>query len=333
MILEKNANGIAALPMNDSIATIEKLDIAQLPAGRLSRWWLTLTDSAFGEPIRIPILALRSTRPGPVLGVTAALHGNEVNGIRVIQKLFQQVSAADVRGVLIGVPVVNVPAFHAQQRFFTDDVDLNRIMPGKADGNASEVYASRLIERFYCNLNYLIDLHTASFGRTNSYYVRADMTDPEAATLARLQNAPIIVSGSGEAGTLRSQLHERGVVGITVELCDPHIFQRQVIDQSLQGLHNTMVHLGMIPGRIIAPPRPPIECRTSYWMHTDRGGLLEVLPSLGDVLAPHQTVARLYNIFGDLITEYRSPERGIVVGKSTNPVNQTGGRILHLGVY
>ena len=67
-------------------------------------------------------------------------------------------------------------------------------------------------------------------------------------------------------------------------------------------------------------------------MYSDRGGLLEVLPRPTDRVSQGERVAMLRNAFGDVIREYHAPEDGIVIGKSVNPVGQTGARILHLGV-
>ena len=78
--------------------------------------------------------------------------------------------------------------------------------------------------------------------------------------------------------------------------------------------------------------RPAVECSHSYWIYTDRGGFLTVLPELTETISANQPIGRIRDVFGELLYEYCAPERGIVIGKSTNPVNETGGRILHLGI-
>ena len=47
---------------------------------------------------------------------------------------------------------------------------------------------------------YHVDLHTASFGRINSYYVRADMKDPVTAKMTDLMFPQIILHNSGQDG-------------------------------------------------------------------------------------------------------------------------------------
>ncbi|MGB1120770.1 MAG: peptidase M14, partial [Saprospiraceae bacterium] len=108
----------------------------------------------------------------PILGITAAVHGNELNGISVIQRLFSEINVEELNGVIVAVPVMNMPSFLRKKRRFNDGVDLNHIMPGKANGSISEVYAFRLMDRIVQHFDYLLDLHTASQGRINSYYIR-----------------------------------------------------------------------------------------------------------------------------------------------------------------
>lgn len=315
-----------------SYPIIDRLHIDSVAPGKIARYWLEMATTALCEPVKIPVMIARGLQDGPVLGITAALHGNELNGIPVIQTFMQDLNVQQLRGTVVGVPVLNVPSFLENQRIFTDDTDLNRIMPGKSNGNESHVYAHRLLDRLLTHFQYHIDFHTASAGRVNSHYVRANMKCRETAMLARVQNPEIILNSVGEEGALRPFLAEHGIFSITVELCDPHIIQMKVIRRELHGMHNTLVHLGMLSGDLHPPKVLPVECDESFWMYTDRGGWLEVLPKITDSVSRGDLVARLSNIFGDVIHEYHSPADGIVIGKSVNPVNQTGGRILHLGL-
>jgi predicted deacylase len=149
--------------LND-IRQIEKIDITKTPKGEIRYYWLKLISDGFGSPINVPVIVARGVGDGPVLGVTAAVHGNELNGISVIQRLFNEVDPTELRGTIVGIPVVNIPAFIRKKRRFNDGVDLNHIMPGKEDGDISQVYAFRFIDRIVKHIDYLLDLHTASTG-------------------------------------------------------------------------------------------------------------------------------------------------------------------------
>jgi predicted deacylase len=274
----------------------------------------------------------RGKEDGPILGLTAALHGNELNGIRVIQQLFSELDPERLTGTLVGVLVANVPGFLMEQRKFNDGFDLNHIMPGAENGNTSEVYAYRLMNRVISHFDYLVDLHTASAGRINSHYIRVDMSDTVAATMAKLQHADIIVDNPPKDGTLRGAAQDLGIHSITLELGDPLRFQKGMIRSGMESIDNLLIHFGMREGEIDLPEEPPVLCNGSYWVYTDVGGILMVLPEITDWVRKGDRIAIVRNIFGDLIQEYVASDDGIVIGRSTNPINQTGARILHLGV-
>ena len=311
---------------------IKKLNLKKAPKGKISKFLLALVTDGMGMPIYIPIIVASGKEDGPTLGLTAAVHGNELNGIPVIQRIFTEIDVKNLKGTIVGVPVVNVPSLMRKKRRFIDGTDLNHIMPGKSTGNVSQVYAYRVFNKIIKNFDYLIDLHTASFGRLNSYYIRADMKTKNTRQMALLQNAQIIVHNPPSDGTLRGAAEELGIAAITLEVGDPNRFQKGMIRSGLTGIHNVLHELEMIEGGIEKPDIPPVICKNSYWIYTKTGGILNVHPYVTDLVKKGEVIATLRNIFGDIIKQYHAPEDGIVIGKSNSPINQSGGRILHLGI-
>ena len=311
---------------------VDHLDLDTMPAGTISRRRLNMVADGLGRPVRMPLLIARGVKPGPVLGITAAVHGNELNGIPVVHALLKGLNLQRLAGTVLAVPAVNVPGLLEQQREFNDDRDLNHLFPGRADGTGAQVWAWRFLDRVVRRVDYLVDLHTASFGRVNSLYVRADMSDPVVANMARLQQPQIIVHNPPADGTLRGAAAALEIPAITVELKDPHRFQVGVIKKSVLGIRRLMASLGMIAPSKLPSLAPPALCQSSYWIYTPVGGLLSVLPEVTDRVAAGEVVARVRDVYGDLVLEHRAPEDGIVIGKSVNPVAQTGARVLHLGL-
>ncbi len=322
------------------VAHIQHLYLDKMPAGTTAQYWLDLGIDPLGEVVAIPVLIAKGSRAGPVLGITAAIHGDELNGTAAIFGFFEKIDPAQLTGTVVAVPIANVPAFHLEQREFPDGQDLNRIFPGKPDGSESEQYAWNFVEKVVRHFDILIDLHTASQGRINSHYVRADMDDPLLAALAHLQQPDIIVhnkglpsAGAPPAGrTLRAEASIRQIPCITIEYGDPLVWQPAMIERGTRGLLRTLHFLGMMPGEAPSPTSGAVECYRSYWVYTDRGGLLEVPVELGQRLIKGELIGILRNAHGEVVCTYHAPEAGIVIGKSVNPVARKGARILHLGI-
>ena len=318
--------------MNQDVKVIKEINLGLVPEASISRYWLEIVEDGLGEPVRIAIIIAKGKEPGPVVGLTAAVHGNELNGIPVIQRILKEIDPLELKGVVIGVPILNVPSYLRKKRRFLDGVDLNHIMPGKLDGNVSQIYAWRIFNRIIKKFDFLIDLHTASNGRVNSYYIRADMDDPTVKKMALLQNAQIIVHNPPNDGTLRGAADEIGIPAITLEVGDPNLFQKGMIREGLTGIHNLLGFLEMTHSEVEEISSETVLCKNSYWIYSDVGGLLQVLPKVTEKVIKGQKIAILRNIFGDVLKEYVAPGDGVIIGKSVSPVSQTGSRIVHLGI-
>ncbi len=308
------------------------LKISSLSKGEVHRLYIDLSDSALGVPWSVPVIVIRGVDKGPTLGITAAIHGNELNGISTIFKLIKEIDPTKLKGNLVLVPICNVPGYLMNQRHFSDNVDLNRIMPGKSKGSASQLYAHYLLEKIISKFDYLLDLHTASHGRVNSLYLRADLDNEECRTLAYLQNPQIIVKKYDEEGTLRSWANEMGIPALTIEIGNPNAFQHVLIDETLVGIKNTLKYLKMIKGRVKDMVTKATICDRSYWIHSQKGGVIDVLPKLTDHVKKGQVIAKVYDVFGQIQEEVLSNRAGIVIGMNVRPNCDAGTRVLHLGV-
>ncbi len=315
----------------NEIPIIRELQLDLFPENSISYRWLQIVSNGIAQPILIPIMVAKGKSEGPILGLTAAIHGNELNGISVIQRFFGEIDVQQLIGTVVGVPAANVPALLNNQRQFIDGADINRIMPGNEYGNTSEVYAARFLNRIIKQFDYLLDLHTASFGRVNSYYIRADLSSIVARELAKLQNPQIILNAPPKDGTLRGAAADLGIDAITIEVGDPNRFQTGIIRSSLTGIFNTLSYLKMSEEPIEMGDEKWLECDSSQWLYSDRGGVITIHHSLAQRVAKREKIATVRNIFGKKIKEYYAPYSGVVIGKSNHPIGQTGSRLIHLG--
>lgn len=318
---------------------VDALDIENIELESTTKFWLNVTNDGMAQPIGIPIIIIKGREASPVLGLTAAIHGNELNGIKVIHELIEEINVSELRGTIIAIPGLNSVSIPRHQRKFVDDIDLNRIFPGKENGNRSQQFVWQIKSKILSKLDYLVDMHTASFGRVNSLYVRANLKDEVIDKMARYQDADIILHSLGlpSAGsssstrTMRAEAMLDSIPTITVEYGNPQVFQPEMVERGKKGILNLMRGLSMIEGdtEILSTA---VVCEKSYWIYVDDGGYLEIVVDLKQLLKKGELIAILRNPFGDIIKEYFCPEDGIVIGKSSNPINMSGGRIIHLGI-
>jgi predicted deacylase len=323
--------GPAPLPLRAGPPKIvQKLDLASLAWASTHNLHLNLFQDPAGQPLRVPVLVVRGAEPGPVLGITAAIHGNELNGVAAIHRFIHGLDPKRLRGTIVAISVVNIPGFLLRRRGFSDARDLNRLFPGKPGGTDSQLWIVKLREQFLAHLDFVIDLHTAGPGRTNPMYARIDLSDPISVELGVAAKPDLLVHKPAHPRTLRGTARELGIPAVTLELGDPQVLQPVIIERANKGLQRIARHLEMLPRPLSLRARPPL-CSESSWMYTDHGGLLEVFPELLTRVREQEPIARIINLFGEVVHEYTAPFRGVVIGKTADPMAPIGTRIVHLG--
>jgi uncharacterized protein len=322
------------------VLTLSTLDVDSYKENTKHDVWLKITENALGKEITIPVIIHKGSKGGPTLGITAAIHGDEINGVSIIHSLISQIDITRLKGTIIAYPILNPDGFQLHQREDLNQEDLNRIFPGKEFGTESEQYVYHLTKKVLLNLDLLIDIHTASHGRVNTMYARADLSNDTLSKIASLL-APDIILDSKEASagilsssskTLRQEATDRGIKCITLEAGNPQVTQSDMVTRGSEGLLKIMSFLNMHPNKNPASNFKPVFCKKSYWIYTNKGGILEVIANLNQVLKKGELIATQKDLFGKVVKQYFSPEAGIVIGKSTNPVASSGSRILHLGI-
>lgn len=306
------------------------IDPRDYPENARTNLLVPIYGRATGSALRAPFVIARGKYDGPILGITAAVHGNELNGIKIIHRLLEWINLDELRGALLCAPVVNVPGFDMGTRHFTDGVDLNNIFPGKSDGTPSEQYARAFCSTFLPAIDYLIDIHTASAGRLNSLYVRVDLRHERSKTLALLLDPEIILHSPTSSGTLRSVALRQGIPAATLEAGNPSVIQGKMVYAGELGIRNILAHLDMLDGSV-QKSRNPIICESSKWLRTTGGGILQTDIRLLEQISKKQVVASTYDSFGNLLQEYTAPYDGVVIGRAAYPVSIPGTRFCHLG--
>jgi predicted deacylase len=305
-----------------------------IPPGERGNVRYRVSETYLGDPVRIPVTVVNGERPGPTLFLSAAAHGDELNGIEVVRRVAHEMDHSDLRGTLVCMPVLNVHGFLAQQRYLpVYDRDLNRSFPGDPDGTSAKRMAHEIFTNFVAPADVGIDFHTSTRGRTNMLHVRADMADDDVSRLAKAFGSSVIISSDGPDGSLRREASEAGVPSVTVEMGEAHRFQRALIDRALAGVRSVMAEYEMLPAAAVDWPgwRTVVgDDSEKTWLRADAGGLVEMHHDQGSIVRAGETVCTVTNPFKTDTVDVEAPFPGLLVGVLENPVVYPGNPLCHL---
>ncbi|SFL09619.1 hypothetical protein SAMN04487950_2423 [Halogranum rubrum] len=293
-----------------------------------------ISETYLGDPVEIPVTIVNGAHDGPTVIMTAALHGDELNGVKVLQEVATGYDPAEIHGTLVCLHVCNVPGYLAQQRYIPIyDLDLNRSFPGKERANTAERMANVIYNRFVKQCDIGLDFHTSTRNRTTMYHVRADMANGQVARLARSFGANVILSGEADAGSLRTVATNAGVPTITIEMGRAHRFQPALIERALDGVESVLAEYGVLPGNPVIWPgwtRVIDSEGDKTWLRADTGGLVEMQYGQIPLVHEGETVCTVSDHFKENEQRVTAPFTGLVVGVLQNPVAAPGHPLCHL---
>ncbi|KAB1191981.1 deacylase [Haloferax sp. MBLA0076] len=307
---------------------------SEVPPGEVRHLRYEISETYLGDPVEIPVTIINGEHGGPSVFMNAALHGDELNGVKVMQEVASRYDPSDIHGTLVCIHVANVPGYLAQQRYIPIyDLDLNRSFPGRDGANTAERMANQIYRHFVEPCDIGIDFHTSTRNRTTMYHVRADMARPDVARLARAFGANLILSGEAEASSLRTVATNDGIPTITVEMGRAHRFQPALVDRALDGVESVLAEYGVLPDVPVSWPgwtRIIDSARDKTWLRADVGGLVEM--QYGEVPLVHEgeTICTISDHFKTREKRVAAPFTGLVVGVLQNPVAAPGHPLCHL---
>ena len=294
----------------------------------------TVSETYLGDPVRIPVTIVNGNKPGPTACLTAATHGDELNGIEVVRAVAYEWDHTDLHGTIVCLPVLNVPGFLAQQRYLPIlDRDLNRSFPGYESGTSARRMAHRIYTNFIEPCDFVLDFHTSTRGRNNMLHVRANMENPDVERLARAFASNVIIAGQGPEGTLRREASDDGIPAVTIEMGGAHQFQRDLIDEALSGTESVFAEYGLRPRTKVRWPgwRTVIQDDLEKtWIRADSGGIVDMHHRRGALVREDEAVCTITNPFMTQKDIVKAPFTGLLVGVLENPVVYPGNPICHL---
>jgi predicted deacylase len=289
-------------------------------------------------PVTLPVHVLHGPKPGPTMFISAAVHGDELNGVEIIRRVLRIVQAGNLCGTLLCVPVVNAYGFIGRSRYLPDRRDLNRSFPGSASGSLAARLAYLFLHEVVKRCQFGIDLHTAAVHRVNLPQIRSDFVKrPSCRDLSEAFGAQVVLEAPERPGSLRKAAREAGVDVLVYEGGEGLRFDEFAIKAGVDGITGVMLSTGMLALPDGADPklpnrdgRTPVFANASKWVRAPEGGVFRTSKRIGEAIGEGEVIGYVANPYEESEAEIRSPGRGIIIGRTTLPIVNMGDALFHI---
>jgi len=317
--------------------TIDKLTIGNfdIMPGEQRKIELPVAKLYTDADVSLPVHIIRAKKQGPIIFISAAVHGDELNGIEIIRRLINQKKLKIIKGSVIAVPMVNVYGVVNQSRYMPDRRDLNRCFPGSAKGSLAGRVAHIFLNEIVKHCDYGIDLHTGAIHRSNLPQIRADVSDIETKELAEIFGVPVILNANLVDGSLRESATKSQTKVLLYEAGEALRFDELSIRAGMKGVMNVLQHLGMTKKVVSAKQRKsvPFVANGSQWERANASGIVHNIVNLGDQITKGQVLAEIGSPYGEIIDSVKATRSGVLIGKQNIPLVQEGEAMFHVAYF
>lgn len=285
--------------------------------------------------LSMPVEVIRGKEKGPILFISAAIHGDEINGVEVIRQILKSSRLKKLKGTLIAIPVVNVFGFNHKSRYLPDRRDLNRSFPGNKGGSLARRIAHIFMQEIVSHCTHGIDLHTAGLNRTNLPHVRACIDDPATHELAKSFGVPVIINSKTRDGSLREAARKKKKTILLFEGGQALRFEENVIKIGIKGCFSVMRSIGMLSSIKSDQQRKKdaYTAQSSHWIRAPRSGAFRAKKKVGDKIEKGDLLAVIANPFGREEEDVISHEEGVLIGSALLPLVNQGDAMFHIAVF
>jgi uncharacterized protein len=280
----------------------------KIAAGTRKTVELPISVLANHTPMNLPIHVIHGMKPGPVFFISSVVHGDEVLGVEIVQRVVCHNTLKDLAGTLLAVPIVNTFGFLHHSRYMPDRRDLNRSFPGSDRGSLASLLADLFMKEVVLRSQYGIDLHTAALHRTNLPQIRIAPDEVELLKLAKIFAPPVILVSKLRDGTLRQCARDKGVKVLLV------LASLKMISLA--------PHSGVKHQTVIS--------QSSTWLRAPEGGILRSSLPTGAHISKGERVGEISNPLGDLSVPVVAEDDGIIIGRTNLPIVNRGDALFHV---
>lgn len=307
----------------------------RIPRGERRKILLKIGKLYDNTEINIPVEVIRGKKPGPILFVSAAIHGDELNGVEICKRLLDMRPLKELHGTLLVIPIVNVFGFNSLSRYLPDRRDLNRSFPGSPHGSLTSRLANIFMTEIVLKSTHGIDLHTGAVHRFNMPQIRAETDDPETLRLAQAFGISVIIKSNVRDGSLRQAGLENKLPMLLFEGGEALRFDENIIKLALDGILSVMHEIGMLDNlrKSRKPKAQPYIAKSSFWMRATRSGIVRAVGRIGQLVHKGEVIAVISDPYGDEIETVVARTEGIIIGALLLPVVHEGDALFHIATF
>ena len=230
----------------------------RIKRGEMRTIKMPLLDVDMGDSWPIPVTVFHGVRPGPVITIIGATHGDELTGPSACTNLLSskftepggELDPQSMAGTVRIVPVLNLPGYRSKSRYFPDGRDLNRAFPGLTKGSTTSRVASTIKKNLIEDSDVIIDLHSAATGRSNMPQIRGDLSHPESYLLAKAFGIEVVLDSRPPKGSLRRVANGMDIAAVTYEGGEANQLDQVAVKVAVAGCLNVLKSLKVIPNAI-----------------------------------------------------------------------------------
>jgi len=287
-------------------------------------------------PLYMPIKVIHGKYAGPTLLVVAAMHGNEVNGTEIINRLLEMPLVAKLKGTLVAVPVLNVYGLMNRARTLPGGINLDQCFPGKKHGSNAARLAHIFASEIFSVADMCIDLQTGPLNYSNLPHIFVDESDSESKALAKTFNAPVVLEVKSKSGSLARHALDLKKPYMIYEAGEAMRFDRYSIKIGVDGILSIMKKMDMLPERSPKKERPgkSLFAKTNTWVHSVTSGISHTKLKLGEYVEKGDVLSVVKDPFGvKEDTVIKSHYEGIVISKNNQPLVYEGEALFELALF
>ncbi|WP_319405722.1 M14 family metallopeptidase [uncultured Desulfosarcina sp.] len=290
--------------------------------------------------IQFPLLYIEGGQPGPVVTITAGVHGCEYPGILSAIQLYKKLEPAKIQGTIKIIPIVNLPAFETRTMFVCpiDGKNPNRCFPGRLDGTYTEVLVYHLFNKFIKNSDYHIDLHCGDMVENLLPIALMHQTgneniDKSSKELAECFEVPIVITstnlGFQDGGTSYAMASESGVPSIIAEVGGIGQVTVNDIEKIMKSLNNVLKYVACIEGVLEIDKKFP-HFSHFVWVGAKKKGIFYRNCELGQEVSQGEIIGTIEDYLGNELEIIHAPISGKITIITTSPAVKEKGLLMAL---